>query len=115
MVFDGGGNLWVTYTNPGDPNKVGIYEFTGPQNPNPHKFLNFTPDLGAFPLGLDVSPVNPPGPPIDACKGCIVIAELNGAQPPGIGSVSQINPTSCTGTINSPGPVHSRLRIIRTS
>ena len=92
MVFDGGGNLWVTSTNPGSPYTAGIYKFAGPNSttPNPGTQLNFMPDPNAFPLGLDVSPVNPPGPFIDACKGCIVVAELNGAA--GIGSISQIDP-----------------------
>ena len=95
MVFDGGGNLWVTSTNP-VPGTAGIYKFAGPNSttPNPGTQLNFMPDPNAFPLGLDVSPINPPTPPVDACKGCIVVAELNGVGGSFVGTVSQINPTT---------------------
>jgi hypothetical protein len=91
MVFDGSGNLWVT--NAPATAADGIFEFTGHQNPNPAKFLNFASDPNSRPFGLDVSPVNPPGPLIDTCKGCIVVAEFDGA-PPTTGSISQIDPTT---------------------
>jgi len=89
MVFDGSGNLWATSVY--GPTS-GIYQFAGPNStsPNPATLLNSTADLNAFPLGLDISPINPTGPVIDACKGCVVIAELN------TGTISQIDPSSCT-------------------
>src|SRR5664279_5913480 len=56
MIFYDG-NLWVTNTF-GDGTD-GIFEFTGPLNPNPFKVLNFTLDAngthGAIPLGMDIS------------------------------------------------------------
>ncbi len=102
MVFDGSGNLWVTNTGPAGPND-GIYEFTGPLNALPGRLLNITADPNAFPLGMDISPMNPPAPPIDACKGCIVVAELKGKNGNSIGSISQVDPSTCTGTVTSPG------------
>ena len=60
MIFYDG-NLWVTNTL-GDGTD-GIFEFTGPLNPNPFKVLNFTLDAngshGAIPLGMDISPQIP--------------------------------------------------------
>jgi len=101
LGFDGAGNLWVT--NAGTYPTNGIFEFTGPLNSLPARFLNFTADPNSFPLGIDISPLNPPQPPVDSCKGCIVFTELAGRNDNGNGSVSQIDPTTCTGTINSPG------------
>jgi hypothetical protein len=99
MVFDGAGNLWVN--NSSGSTDEGTFEFTGPQNPNPFKLLNFTADPHwdqyGEPLGMDISPVNPPSPPFDPCKGCIVIAEFMG------NDVNQIDPTTCTGTVANPG------------
>lgn len=102
MIFDGSGNLWVTNTGPAGTND-GIWEFTGPLNALPGRLLNKTADSNAFPLGLDISPSNPPPPPNDSCKGCIVVAELNGKNNNSRGSVSQIDPRTCTGTITTPG------------
>jgi hypothetical protein len=97
LVFDGGGNLWLAnYNYPSHTNDA-IFEFTGPLNPQPGRFLNFTADAGAGPAGMDISPVNPPAPPIDACKGCTVIANIVAD------TVTQIDPSSCTGTITTPG------------
>jgi hypothetical protein len=108
IVFDGGGNLWVTNTASAGASD-GIYEFTGPLNPNPHRLLNVTADPNAFPLGMDISPVNPPGPAVDPCNGCIVVAELRGKNNNGIGSVSQVDPATCTGTISNPGTCSFKL------
>lgn len=90
MVFDGSGNFWLTSAG---GTTDGIYEYAGPASTNPARgtLLNSVADAGAFPLGLDVSPLNPAGPPVDPCTGCIVVAEFNKHQ------VSQINPTLCTG------------------
>ncbi len=90
MVFDGSGNLWATSAGGGTD---GVSEFAGPSslNPVPGTLLNSVTAANTFPLGLDVSPINPAGPPVDVCKGCIVVAEFNGHK------VQQINPTSCTG------------------
>ena len=71
MVFDASGNLWVTSVASGDN---GIFEF-GPTG----AFLNFTPDPTGFPIGLDISPT-----------GMVIVANLN------LGTVSQINPASCS-------------------
>jgi hypothetical protein len=104
MIFDGSGNLWVTNSARHiDDIHDGIFEFTGPQNPNPFKPLNFTGDPNATPLGMDISPVNPPGPPVDPCKGCIVVAEFDGKPFFPSGDVDQIDPTTCTGTLANPG------------
>ena len=84
----------------------GTFEFTGPQNPNPFKNLNFTADPNADPLGMDISPVNPPGPLVDPCKGCIVVAEFRGKPGYSTGDVDQIDPTTCTGNIVNPGTCH---------
>ena len=99
IVFDHGrngapGNLWVGNDNLNDHSLDAVFEFTGPQNSNPGQFLNFTADSvvgGAAPFGLEVSPVNPPGPPIDSCEGCILVANLRA------NTVTQIDPSSCTG------------------
>jgi hypothetical protein len=92
LVFDNAGNLWVTDVN----NSHGldaIFEFTGPGGyPYPGKFLNYTPDPGGWPLGMDISPVNPPTPPFDSCRGCIVGVNLL------VGKVWQIDPTLCNST-----------------
>ncbi len=102
MTFDGSGNLWLT--NSFGTSNDGIFEFTGPQNSNPFKILNFTADAFAAPLGMDVSPVNPVYP-YDPCKGCIVVAEFKGKNPSlyPYGDIDQIDPKSCTGTIAIPG------------
>ena len=106
MIFDTIGNLWVNNSDQtsGGGGNDGIFEFTGPQNSNPYQVLNFTADPNALPLGMDISPVNPAGPPVDPCKGCIVVAEFLGKPGTTAGDVDQIDPTSCTGTtINNPG------------
>ncbi len=91
MVFDNAGNFWVTNSDlNGHDSDDAIFEFTGA--PNPGVFRNFTPDTGGLPLGMDISPVNPPSPPFDSCKGCIVVANYVA------GTVSQIDPNNnCNG------------------
>ena len=107
MIFDGSGNLWLSNALQANGSNDGIFEFTGPQNPNPFKVLNFTADTNALPLGMDVSPVNPPGLPVDPCYGCIVVAEFYGkGLSSGYGDVDQIVPHSCTETIATPGTCH---------
>jgi hypothetical protein len=101
MVFYDG-NLWLN--NAAASGNDGIFEFTGPKNPNgTFKVLNFTADPNAAPLGMDVSPKNPPGPPFDPCTGCIVVAEFDGKPGNSHGDVDQIDPKSCTGNLTTPG------------
>ncbi len=104
MIFDDSGNLWLNNALQANGSNDGVFEFTGPQNPNAFKLLNFTADANALPLGMDISPTNPPAPPFDPCTGCIVVAEFNGKGPSyPYGDVDQIDPHSCTGTIATPG------------
>ena len=58
---------------------------------------------------MDMSPVNPPGQPVDPCKGCIVVAEY------AVNDVGQIDPTTCTGTVANPGTCHEPTPFITNS
>ncbi|MGA9352159.1 MAG: hypothetical protein WBV46_00615 [Terriglobales bacterium] len=86
MVADASGNIWASSTPKSSTWENGIMEF----DPNGNA-LNFVPDPGALPIGLAIAPSNAPN------AGNIIVANLL------LGTVTQIAPSTCTGTIAVPG------------
>lgn len=92
IVFDAAGNLWVNSATPGDN---GTFEFYQGGSAIPEFLpLNFTPSAGTgdFPVGIAIAPLTDPTNP-----GQILTANFNA------GTVSIINPATCTGTPGTPG------------
>ncbi|MFZ0226215.1 MAG: hypothetical protein WAL41_04545, partial [Mycobacterium sp.] len=87
MVFDATGNLWVNSATSGDN---GTFEFAQ-SGSTPPEFVpvSFTPSgtTGDFPIGIAIAP------PGDANAGNVLTANYNA------GTVSMINPSSCTPTV----------------
>jgi hypothetical protein len=93
MEFDASGNLWANSPTSGDN---GAFEFAqiSPSTPEfaPVNFVPSTPPGGDLPVGLTIAPLTDPNYP-----GYILTANFLA------GTVSLINPASCTGTVAVPG------------
>jgi len=92
IAFDANGNLWANSTTTGDNGTFEFYQ-TG-STPTEFVPVNFIPSVSVtdFPIGITVAPLTDPLYP-----GYILTADL------AAGTVSMINPASCTGSVGTPG------------